>query len=70
MGMKTDTTERRDMDGDALAFATLIVSRCREEGRQAAQAGLNYTDCPYAKTAELEKAGWLDGWSRERQLRR
>ncbi len=47
---------------DALELGMLIVSRCRREGADARRAGTPYRDCPYAE--ELERAAWLDGWSR------
>ena len=47
---------------DALQEAMLVVSRCREEGRAAKLAGEPRSACRYS--TELERAGWLDGWSR------
>ena len=53
---------------DGLAFAMLIVARCREEGREAARAGADRNACPYcpySADAELEREGWMAGWSKE-----
>jgi ribosome modulation factor len=48
--------------GDSLEMAMLIVARCRNEGRDAKLAGQPESACPYDE--ELERSGWLDGWSR------
>jgi ribosome modulation factor len=47
---------------EALEIAMLIVIRCRQEGRDAKLAGAPNTACPYIP--ELERSGWLDGWTR------
>jgi ribosome modulation factor len=46
----------------SMMLAMAIVQRCRDEGRAAKAAGLPASTCPYVM--ELERAGWLDGWSR------
>jgi ribosome modulation factor len=51
-----------ESNDDGLAFAMLIVTRCRAEGREAKAAGQPASACPYSD--ELERAGWLDGWSK------
>lgn len=47
----------------------MVLRECaesREEGKQAAIDGLSYFDCPYPEEFdELNRAGWLDGWSRQ-----
>ena len=40
----------------------LIVQRCRREGADAKARGEPAAACPYGE--ELERAGWLDGWSK------
>lgn len=47
---------------ERLETALLIATRCRREGAEARAANIPYRDCPY--TEELERAAWLDGWSR------
>lgn len=52
---------------ERLTLATLILSRCRMEGDEAAKRGEQHSLCPYpegVEERELERAGWLDGWSR------
>ena len=49
---------------DNLAMAMLIVERCRREGDEAKRAGTAAADCPYGDDRELERAGWLDGFTR------
>jgi ribosome modulation factor len=39
-----------------------IVTECREAGRIAKSFGIEPQYCPY--NTELERVGWLDGWSR------
>ena len=48
---------------DVLQIAILIVERCRKEGREDCKLGLKYSTCPYEE--EIEKAAWLDGWSKQ-----
>lgn len=49
-------------NGANLMTAMFIVMRCRAEGREAKVQGQPATACPYAD--ELERSGWLDGWSK------
>jgi ribosome modulation factor len=49
-----------------LQVGMMIVQRCRDEGREDARAGKRAVDCPYPAAQELERAGWLDGWSKEK----
>jgi hypothetical protein len=53
-----------DRTGEGLTFAMLIVTRCRQEGRDAKAAGVPALSCPYGEAQGLERAGWLDGWSK------
>ena len=47
---------------EMLDMALLIVARCRREGWEARQRGEKVDSCPNAE--ELERAGWLDGFTR------
>lgn len=47
-----------------LVIGMAIVQRCRQEGREAKAAGKTASACPYGADKDLERAGWLDGWSR------
>lgn len=47
---------------DALQIAIMIVERCRKEGAEDSKLGLTASCCPYEE--DLEKAAWLDGWSK------
>jgi ribosome modulation factor len=46
-------------------FVALILAGYRDEGRVAERNGEPFAACPYDRdNQELERAGWLDGWSR------
>jgi len=45
-----------------LTVGMAIVVRCRREGAEAAACGEPALSCPYDD--ELQRSGWLDGWSR------
>lgn len=49
---------------EALQIAMLIVQRCRNEGAEARRDGGAVSECPYGSDRELERSGWLDGWSK------
>jgi ribosome modulation factor len=55
------------MRDDLLTTATMVVAVCREEGREARAHGAAASDCPYPAAQELERSGWLDGWSKPTQ---
>jgi ribosome modulation factor len=50
---------------ETMEFVALILARYRDEGRAAELNGEPFAACPYdSANRELERAGWLDGWSR------
>lgn len=58
--------EAKEVTTDTLCLAKKIIARCRKEGARASWDGFTSDACPYDE--ELEKAAWLDGWSRQENV--